>query len=124
MRGSPTGGLTGRVVLVTAPSTAAAEGLVRTLVEEDVVACGNILPGVTSIFRWKGEIERESEVLIILKTTEARVSHLLERVPELHPYDVPEVLVLPVDAGHPPYLAWLAESSPAARGEQASDDGE
>lgn len=114
----------GRVALVTTSNVAAAETLVRTLLEEGVIACGNILPGVTSLFRWQGEIERESEVLIVLKTTEARVSHLLDRVPDLHPYDVPEVLVLPVHEGHPPYLAWLAESTPAARGEQTSDDGE
>ncbi|MFW6080226.1 MAG: divalent-cation tolerance protein CutA, partial [Gemmatimonadota bacterium] len=86
------------------------------LVEERVVACGNILPALTSIYRWGGEVERDQEALVVLKTTTAAVPELLERVPALHPYDVPEVLVLPVDAGHAPYLGWVA-------GATRSDDG-
>lgn len=96
-----------RLAFVTAPSFEAARSLVRTLVEEKVVACGNILPGVTSIYRWEGEIETDEEVLIVFKTTAGAVPRLLERAPELHPYEVPEVLVVPVDAGHGPYLAWV-----------------
>lgn len=101
---------TARVVLVTAPDAGAAESLVRRLVEEGVVACGNIVPGITSIYRWKGEVERETEVLVIFKTTAAGAAGLVRRVPELHPYDVPEVLVLPVEAGHPPYVQWIEEN--------------
>lgn len=101
---------TARVVLVTAADVGAAESLVRRLVEEGVVACGNIVPGVTSIYRWKGRVEREMEVLVIFKTTAAGAAGLLRRVPELHPYDVPEVLVLPVEAGHPPYVQWIEEN--------------
>ena len=99
-----------RVVLVTAPDEAVAESLVRRLVEERAVACGNIVPGLTSIYRWEDAVEHEREALIIFKTTVAGAERLLERVPALHPYDVPEVLVLPVGEGHPPYLQWLSEN--------------
>lgn len=99
-----------RVVLVTAPDEAVAESLVRRLVEERVVACGNIVAGVRSIFRWEGAVEHESECLIVFKTTAAAAQRLMARVPELHPYDVPEILVLPVEAGHGPYLGWIDEN--------------
>ncbi len=98
--------LAARVVLVTAPDAATAESLVRRLVEERVVACGNILP-VTSIYRWQGAVEHEAEALVIFKTDESGANRLVERVPELHPYEVPEVLVLPVAGGHGPYLEWV-----------------
>jgi len=96
-----------RVVLVTLPDQASAETLVERLVGERLVACGNILPGMTSIYRWQGEVERASEALVIFKTTAAGADQLIRRVPEIHPYDVPEVLVLPVDSGHRPYLDWV-----------------
>ncbi len=104
----PSGGADARVVLVTAPGEEAAERLVRTLVTEGVVACGTIVPGALSIYTWQGTIESEREALVLLKTTAAGVARVLERVPALHPYEVPEVLVLPVEAGHGPYLDWLA----------------
>lgn len=99
-----------RVVLITAPDQETAENLVRTLLEERLIACGNIMPGVTSLYWWKGAVERDTEVQIVIKTTAAKVERLLERVPELHPYEVPEVLVLRVEDGHGPYLAWVRES--------------
>jgi periplasmic divalent cation tolerance protein len=102
--------LTARVVLVTAPDEAVAESLVRQLVEEGVAACGNIVPGITSIYRWQGQVEREREVLVVFKTTVAGAVRLAERVPQLHPYEVPEVLVLPVERGHGPYLNWISEN--------------
>ena len=103
-----------RVVLVTAPKGEVAESLVRRLVEEGIVACGNILPGVTSIFRWQGAVERETEALIVFKTTAAGAERLVRRVPELHPYDVPEVLVLGVESGHAPYLEWVEDTVSAS----------
>ncbi len=96
-----------RIVLVTAPDPVTAESLVRRLVDERVVACGTILPGATSIYRWEGEVERADEAVIVFKTTAASAERLIQRVPELHPYDVPEVLVLPVESGHGPYLDWV-----------------
>jgi periplasmic divalent cation tolerance protein len=103
------------VALMTVPDVEVGERLVRTLVEEGVVACGNIVPGLTSIYRWKGAVERDAEALVILKLMEDAVPRLLTRAPELHPYEVPEVLVLPVIAGHGPYLDWLAESTISVR---------
>lgn len=98
-----------RLAFMTAPDAETAERIVRVLVEERVVACGNILPGLTSIYRWRGTVERDAEVLVILKTTADGVDRLLERAPALHPYEVPEVLVLEVGSGHPPYMDWLGE---------------
>jgi periplasmic divalent cation tolerance protein len=99
-----------KVVLVTLPDAASAEALVERLVEERVVACGNLVPGLTSIYRWQGRVERAEEVLVLFKTTAEGAERLIRRVPELHPYDVPEVLVLPVEAGHGPYLQWVADN--------------
>ncbi len=107
-RAAVSDGVDARVVLVTAPDEAAAERLVAALLAEGVVACGTIVPGALSIYTWQGATERAREALVLLKTTEAGVARVLERVPALHPYQVPEVLVLPVEAGHGPYLDWLA----------------
>jgi periplasmic divalent cation tolerance protein len=99
-----------RVVLMTAPDVEVADRLVATLVEERLAACGNIVPGLLSIFRWQGVVERESETLVVLKTVESAVPALLRRASELHPYEVPEILVVPVETGHGPYLDWIAKS--------------
>ena len=96
------------LVLVTAPADAGPE-LARKLVEERLAACVNQIPGVRSVYRWEGKVVEDEEVLLVIKTTEERLAALMKRVPELHPYQVPEVLALPVAQGHPPYLAWLAE---------------
>jgi periplasmic divalent cation tolerance protein len=103
------------VVLVTAPSAEQAAALARALVEERLAACGNVLPGLRSIYRWKGAVQEDGEALLLLKTTRARLEALRARVVALHPYEVPEVIALPVEAGHAPYLAWIVDStSPAA----------
>jgi len=96
------------VVLVTAPSPDQAAELARALVEERLAACGNVLPAIRSIYRWEGKVHDDAEALLVLKTTRGRFEALRERVIALHPYDVPEVLALPVAAGSAPYLAWLA----------------
>lgn len=100
------------VVLVTAPSAEQAAELARALVEERLAACGNVLPGVRSVYRWEGSVREDAEALLVLKTTRARLEALRERVLALHPYQVPEVLALPVEAGSAAYLAWIsAETS-------------
>jgi periplasmic divalent cation tolerance protein len=96
-----------KVVLVTAPDRATAEAMVSRLVQERVVACGNIVPGLTSIYWWQGKVERAEEVLVLFKTTGEGAAELIRRVPEIHPYDTPEVLVLAVEAGNGPYLDWI-----------------
>jgi periplasmic divalent cation tolerance protein len=98
------------VVLVTAPSQDVAESIVTAVVEARLAACGNIVPGLVSIYRWQGAVQRDAEVLILFKTTAGAVAALTERVVALHPYDVPEVLVLPATAGSEPYLAWVRAS--------------
>lgn len=99
------------VVLITAPDRAVAELVVTALVEERLAACGNIVDGVTSIYRWHGALERAEEVLIIMKTLRALVPRLTERVVALHPYDVPEVVALPVAAGLGAYMEWIAANA-------------
>ncbi len=99
------------VVLVTAPSSDVAASLVRTLVERRLIACGTILPGATSIYRWDGAIEEANEVQLVLKTAAERVEALTGAMAQLHPYENPEVVVLPAVGGSERYLAWvLAET--------------
>jgi periplasmic divalent cation tolerance protein len=96
------------VVLVTAPTPERAAEIARALVEERLAACGNVVPGIRSIYRWEGEVQDDQEALLVLKTTRDRFEALRERVVALHPYQVPEVLALEVEAGSAPYLAWIA----------------
>lgn len=98
------------MVLVTAPGPEVAADLARKLVEENLAACGNIVPGLRSIYRWEGKVCDEPEVLLILKTTSDRFAALRERAVALHPYDVPEVLRFDVKDGHVPYLDWIRGS--------------
>jgi periplasmic divalent cation tolerance protein len=107
------------VVLVTAPSQDAAEQLASIVVEERLAACGNIVPGVTSIYWWEGAVQQDAEVLIIFKTEQSAAPRLMARVAELHPYAVPESLVLPVTAGLAPYLAWITANVAAEQAEGA-----
>ena len=99
-----------RILLVTAPNAETAESIVATLVAESLIACGNIVAPVTSIYRWQGQTERASEVLVIIKTTASAVAAVTSRIAQLHPYDVPEILALPVLDGHEPYMSWVRES--------------
>lgn len=99
------------VVLVTVPDRESAEELGEALVRERRAACVNVLEGVTSIYRWEGAVERATEALLVIKTASRRADALVERIEALHPYDVPEALVLPVGSGLPSYLRWVVESS-------------
>ncbi len=99
-----------RVVLVTAPSRRA-RSLARRLVERRVAACANVVPGVKSIYRWQGKVEEAAESLLILKTTTSKVKQLEKAVVELHPYDVPEVVVLPVEHSLAAYADWVNEET-------------
>ncbi len=95
------------IVLVTTPSMEEGAQLGRTLVEERLAACANLVPGIRSIYRWQGVVQDESEVLLVIKTTADCWSRLAEGVAELHSYETPEVLALPVAAGAATYLSWL-----------------
>jgi periplasmic divalent cation tolerance protein len=102
-----------RVALSTAPDADTAARIARALVEERLAACVNLVPAVRSIYRWQGRIEDEAEVLLVIKTRSERVEALAERLRALHPYELPELVALPVTAGLAPYLDWVAaEAAP------------
>jgi periplasmic divalent cation tolerance protein len=98
------------IVLTTLSAEADADKLGRTLVEEHLVACVNVLPPMQSIYRWQGAVEVSTERQLIMKTSANRVDALKDRLAELHPYDVPEILVLPIADGGASYLQWVAQS--------------
>jgi periplasmic divalent cation tolerance protein len=98
------------IALMTAPSRDQARTLARTLVEERLAACCNIIDGVESIYRWEGTVEEGREVLLVIKTTAERFEEMKERALALHPYDLPELVALPVVAGSPAYLGWITGS--------------
>ena len=101
----------GRVVaLTTAGSDEDAERLARALVERRLAACVNVVPRVVSHYRFRGELHRDEERLLVIKTRAERLAALRAALLELHPYELPELVALQVSAGHAPYLAWLDES--------------
>jgi len=103
-----------RLLFVTAPPDIAAD-LVRTLVGERLVACGNIIPGVRSIYAWKGEVCDEAEAVLLLETSAARVSAAITRLRALHPYEVPKIVVIDPSAVDDAYAAWVLQSTSASR---------
>jgi periplasmic divalent cation tolerance protein len=98
------------VALSTVARAEDAARIAEALVERRLAACVNIVSGLTSVYRWKGKIERDEERLLVIKTRRERVEELRVALVALHPYEVPELVVLPVEAGHAPYLAWIDES--------------
>ena len=98
------------IIYVTAPDEETAAGIARALVEEKLVACAGIVPGVRSIYRWKGAVEDQQEVLIMAKTGKELFERVEARVKEMHPYEVPEIVAVPLTCGSHEYLEWLAES--------------
>jgi periplasmic divalent cation tolerance protein len=100
-----------RVVLLTAPDAASAEGLARALVDERLAACVNVVPGVRSFYRWEGRVEDAAEWLLVVKTRADRTAALAARVRELHSYELPEVLELAVAGGSAAYLDWVGKES-------------
>lgn len=99
-----------RVVLCTAPMDRAEE-IARVLVDERLAACINIVPRVTSVYRWQDAVETDEEALLVIKTPSRRFPRLDERMREVHPYDVYELLGLPIAEGHRPYLEWMEEET-------------
>ena len=97
----------------------ALEAIVGQLLQERLIACGQVLGPVSSSFRWEGEVQREQEWLALLKTATALADRVLARVAGLHPYEVPEIIVTPVVGGHAPYLQWVLQQT-AARLDEAS----
>jgi periplasmic divalent cation tolerance protein len=95
------------VVLTTVNDGFDAAGLARTLVERGLAACVNVFPAVTSVYRWEDKIQTDAEQQLLIKTTAAKVVDLEKAIRELHPYDLPEFIVLPVIGGSASYLAWI-----------------
>ncbi len=98
------------LALSTFPDRETAQRICNQLVDEKFAACANILPGVESIYRWKGKLESANETLVFFKLTEDRQSAFQERLRSLHPYEVPEIIFLQISNGLPEYLRWVAES--------------
>ena len=101
------------LVLTNLPDTESARSLARVLVESRLAACVNLMPGVQSVYRWKGEIEQASEITLLIKTTQRHYAKLQQAIVSHHPYELPEVIALPISEGHTPYLHWVARETAA-----------
>jgi len=97
------------VVYITAPKNRA-ESIARLLVEEKLAACVNIVESVKSVYWWEGNVEEDEESLLIIKTELGVLGKLVNRVKEIHPYEVPEIIALPIIGGNPDYLSWITSS--------------
>ncbi len=97
------------LVLMTAPDESCAVSIVRTVVTEQLAACGNLISGIRSIYRWKDEICDDPEVLVLFKTTQSGFPALKDRIVGLHPYECPEVIAVDISDGHGAYLSWIAD---------------
>ena len=101
------------LLLSTCPSDRTAARIARALVQERLAACVNRVPGLASVYRWRGEIHEDAEVLLLIKTTRDRFAPLRARLVELHSDEVPELIALDIADGYPPYLDWLREQTGA-----------
>ena len=99
-----------RLVLTTTDSREEAQKIARSLVEQGLAACVNIVPNINSIYRWKEKVEESQEFLLLMKTTESTIPKLRDAIQELHSYEVPECIVLPIEDGSEAYLKWIDES--------------
>jgi len=99
------------VVLVTCPDPATGERLAESLLEEKLAACVNLIPGLTSLYRWEGKLCRDAESLLLIKTRHGKLAALTRRVKALHPYALPEIVALPIVQGSTEYLRWLQDST-------------
>lgn len=109
------------LVLCTCPDESSAAQLARAMVEERLAACVNRVPGLRSTFRWEGQLREDDEVLLLAKTTGERYPALRDRIVALHPYELPEVIAVKVEAGLAGYLAWVEAETTGAPGGRASD---
>jgi periplasmic divalent cation tolerance protein len=99
-----------QIVLSTCGDRETAERIAHRLVQQHLAACVNILPGVQSVYRWQGAVQSEPEVLMLIKTKAALIQEVQSTITGLHPYEVPEFLVLPISGGSEAYMAWLEAS--------------
>ncbi|MGB5440934.1 MAG: divalent-cation tolerance protein CutA [Gammaproteobacteria bacterium] len=99
-----------QLILCTVPDRASAERIAETLVAEQLAACVNIIPGITSVYRWKGTLEKDEELLLFIKTSEAVYDSLEQRIRALHPYELPEIIAVPIQTGQEDYIRWIENS--------------
>ena len=98
-------------VFCTVPDAETAERIANAVVGSKSAACASIVPGLVSVYRWKGEVCRSAELLVIMKTTSERYPVLEKEILSLHPYELPEIVALPIETGHGAYLEWIGEST-------------
>jgi periplasmic divalent cation tolerance protein len=96
------------VVLTNVPDLGTAQLLAKKLVESRAAACVNLMPAVLSIYRWQGQIEEATEITLVIKTTHQHYDQVQQVILDLHPYELPEIIAIPIVAGHAPYLHWIA----------------
>jgi periplasmic divalent cation tolerance protein len=99
------------LVLSTIDSKEVAEQIAHHVVEERLAACVNIISDIASVYKWKGTLERATESLLVFKSTQECLPRLIERIKDLHTYELPEVIALPIEDGHPPYLDWIVSQT-------------
>jgi periplasmic divalent cation tolerance protein len=99
------------IILTTVSRMADAERIAGIMVEEKLAACVNILDSVRSVYRWKGQIERETEIILIIKTSRERYKNAMFRIAEIHPYELPETMAIEISEGSSKYLKWLEDST-------------
>lgn len=96
-----------RIVFCTVPDIEVGSRLAEALVEEGLAACVNLLPGLTSIYRWEDKLQKDSEALLLIKSRADRFGQIAERIRQLHPYELPEIVAVPLSEGLPEYLDWI-----------------
>lgn len=111
------------LVYTTFPSLDVAEEIGAALVDSGLAACVNILPGMVSIYSWQGARQRDSEVVMIVKTRQARSGEAMAEIRRRHPYETPALLLVPVEGGSPDYLAWIADQTAGERRAPSEGDG-
>jgi periplasmic divalent cation tolerance protein len=99
------------LVMTNLPDVTAGKKMAHALIQSRLVACVNLLPGVQSIYRWQGQVEEASEIMLQIKTTTSRYQQLQQAILDAHPYALPEVIAIPVSYGHAPYLHWIASET-------------
>ncbi|MCW5699402.1 MAG: divalent-cation tolerance protein CutA [Rhodospirillales bacterium] len=103
--------MTSTMIYITTNSQEEALEIARTLVDERLAACANVLPSITSVYHWEGDVQEDREVAIILKTRSELVGRLTDRVKEYHSYSCPCIVAIPITGGNPDFLSWIAEET-------------
>jgi len=97
------------ITLCTCPNQAIAEEIASSLIEQEIAACINIIPTVTSLYKWQGKLEKDNEALMLIKTDQSRYRDLEQAIISIHPYELPEIIAVPVEQGLAGYLNWVAQ---------------